>query len=553
MERDVMKSPRARAAVRLALDEDLASVDRVKASPWCDATSLALVDSEAVAEGEIYAKGKGCVVAGATVARAVLKAVDPKISVKILKKDGTATTSITTVTSQTIQLTAEVAPGTALNTSVSWSSSNENIATVNANGLVTTKTTAGTVNIRATCNGNTSVYRECTVEVRLPVISVQYREYNTSTKQFTTKTANVLPITGDMTTLNNTGISNGWYAVTGDVTISTRITVSGTVNLILCDSATLEATKGINVKSGDTLNIYAQSEGSNQGVLMASGDSPKAGIGGGASESGGNITIHGGTVMAQGGGWFDEEEEAGEGGAGIGGGANGTDGNITGGNITIHGGTVMAQGGPFGSGIGGGLMGSGGNITINGGNITAVSGFYASSIGGGAGKDGGTITINGGTVTANSTDGYGDAGIGGGFTGSGGNITINGGTVTAQGGECASGIGGGCYGNGGTVTIKGGTVTANGGEYGGAGIGGGAEGNGANVTVYGGTVTATGNDANGISCGGKYNDVTDSFDTDSFNIGKLTIIGNLRVYSDYNCTQQNTNYPTNRTNPMVIK
>ena len=83
-----MKSPRARAAVRLALDEDLASVERVKSSPWCDATSVALVDPKAVAEGEIYAKGKGCVVAGATVARAVLKAVDPKISVKILKEDG---------------------------------------------------------------------------------------------------------------------------------------------------------------------------------------------------------------------------------------------------------------------------------------------------------------------------------------------------------------------------------------------------------------------------------------------------------------------------------
>ena len=88
MPRDVMKSPRARAAVRLALDEDLASVDRVRSSPWCDATSVALVDPKAVAEGEIYAKGKGCVVAGATVARAVLKAVDPGISVRILKADG---------------------------------------------------------------------------------------------------------------------------------------------------------------------------------------------------------------------------------------------------------------------------------------------------------------------------------------------------------------------------------------------------------------------------------------------------------------------------------
>ena len=88
MKRDVMKSPRARAAVCLALDEDLASVERVKSSPWCDATSVALVDPKAVAEGEIYSKGKGCVVAGATVARAVLKAVDPRISVKILKEDG---------------------------------------------------------------------------------------------------------------------------------------------------------------------------------------------------------------------------------------------------------------------------------------------------------------------------------------------------------------------------------------------------------------------------------------------------------------------------------
>ena len=90
MKRDVMKSPRARAAVRLALDEDLASVDQIRSSPWRDATSAALVDPKAIAEGEIYAKGKGCVVAGATVARAVLKAVDPKISVKILKPDGSA-------------------------------------------------------------------------------------------------------------------------------------------------------------------------------------------------------------------------------------------------------------------------------------------------------------------------------------------------------------------------------------------------------------------------------------------------------------------------------
>ena len=78
---DVMRNPAAKAAVRLALDEDLGS-------PWCDATSEALVDPKAVATGEIYAKGSGCVVSGATVAAAVLKAVDPTVRVKILKPDG---------------------------------------------------------------------------------------------------------------------------------------------------------------------------------------------------------------------------------------------------------------------------------------------------------------------------------------------------------------------------------------------------------------------------------------------------------------------------------
>ena len=81
--RDVMQSPLAKAAVRLALDEDLGK-------PWCDATSVALVDPKAVATGEIYAKGTGCVVAGATVAAAVLKQVDPGIKVKILKRDGSS-------------------------------------------------------------------------------------------------------------------------------------------------------------------------------------------------------------------------------------------------------------------------------------------------------------------------------------------------------------------------------------------------------------------------------------------------------------------------------
>ena len=86
--KDVMLSSRAKAAVRLALDEDLADALDARRTKWCDATSEALVDADAVATGEIYAKRTGCVVAGATVAKAVMKAVDPKIKVQILKGDG---------------------------------------------------------------------------------------------------------------------------------------------------------------------------------------------------------------------------------------------------------------------------------------------------------------------------------------------------------------------------------------------------------------------------------------------------------------------------------
>ena len=75
---DIMKQQRARDAVKLALEEDVGPGD---------VTSLALVDPKARATGQIYSRVP-CVVAGATVARAVLKAVDPRLKVEILKNDG---------------------------------------------------------------------------------------------------------------------------------------------------------------------------------------------------------------------------------------------------------------------------------------------------------------------------------------------------------------------------------------------------------------------------------------------------------------------------------
>ena len=88
------------------------------------------------------------------------------------------------------------------------------------------------------------------------------------------------------------------------MTINSRVTAFGNVNLILCDSATLTATKGITVSEGDSLTVWAQSTGNNMGTLYAgtTTDEDSAGIGGdGNNRACGTITVNGGEVTATGG------------------------------------------------------------------------------------------------------------------------------------------------------------------------------------------------------------------------------------------------------------
>ncbi|WP_305205619.1 S-layer homology domain-containing protein, partial [Faecalibaculum rodentium] len=248
----------------------------------------------------------------------------------------------------------------------------------------------------------------------------------------------------------------GWYAVSGTVTISEPITVTGAVNLILTNGCTLTAEKGIVATSTNSLTIYAQSE--NGGTLNATGttdDSGNASAGIGGSETApdsGTITIHGGVINATGGG-----QSGRYGGAGIGGGTSRSGNGGNSGTIIIYGNTVTANSGEgslTGAGIGGGggLMGggAGNNIQIYGGTINATGSEGSAGIGGG-----GSNTID------DSSHKSGD-----------GAVTISGGTVTAVGGNYAAGIGGGgyyyssqyssggCTGGTGSVTISGGIVDA---------------------------------------------------------------------------------------------
>lgn len=96
-------------------------------------------------------------------------------------------------------------------------------------------------------------------------------------------------------------LSNGWYIVKSTRNVG-RVTVSGDVHLILADGCELTARTGIEVNSGSSLTIYAQSDSGSRGKLTATGSDWGAGIGGGYGGAGGTITINGGQVTATGGG-----------------------------------------------------------------------------------------------------------------------------------------------------------------------------------------------------------------------------------------------------------
>lgn len=311
---------------------------------------------------------------------------------------------------------------------------------------------------------------------------------------------------------------SGYYVVRDTVTIA-YIYTSGTVHIILCDSASLNfsangplrayGSPGYSVPpqlyihdqpgvAMGKLNMNVNECGGGircNGILEIQGgdisiDARRnpdgfAAIGCKSSEGSGTYRFFGGKIFARGG----------VNAAGIGGDNEST--NF--GTIEIYGGTIEAYGGdisgalvsPSAAGIGGGNSGTQGTVHIYGGNIKAVGSNNGAGIGSSEdiSQDANNIQviIDGGTVEARGHT-YA-AGIGGGDGVNGCTVTINGGDVFAYGGTDAAGIGGGEGADGGTCTITGGYVYAKGNDYG-AGIGGGENGKGGNVTITGGKVVA---------------------------------------------------------------
>ena len=206
-------------------------------------------------------------------------------------------------------------------------------------------------------------------------------------------------------------LTEGWWVVTGDLSNSRRLTVSGSVNLLLCDGTTLTLPAGIQVGRNNSLTIWTQSHTEGCGKLAATGQSSCAAIGSNGSDNNpnlyniGTIVINGGEITATGGNYA----------AGIGGGRH-----SGGGSITINNGRITASGGTNAAGIGGGQNNWSGryghidSITVTGGEITATGNGKGAGIGGGGatassayGGSVTTITITGGKLHATSSNGYG--------------------------------------------------------------------------------------------------------------------------------------------------
>ena len=337
----------------------------------------------------------------------------------------------------------------------------KDFADITSNGITATRTSDTVVTVSGTPTADVSITIPDAVE-DLNLGPVSYLSWNGSALE--SATCENYTIVDALTTVFE---DDGWYVVYGTtpIEINSRVQVSGTAHLILMDGATLNAKAGITVEGSNRLNIYAQSEGDNMGVLNTTALPDESSVTKIYPAGIGSYNTHGGTVVINGGKITAYGNQSGStsaiSGAGIGGGFTyyspsvyvheytgfrGVDITInsgivtaTGGkcspgigngfnagiqavsSVTINGGTVIATGGNRGAGIGGGQDSSGADVTINGGDITAISSMAGAGIGGGPGVNSGyapTITINGGTVTAsggNSGDGYGrGAGIGAG-------------------------------------------------------------------------------------------------------------------------------------------
>ena len=307
-----------------------------------------------VADGVVTAKGEGSAtitvssIDGTVTATCTVTVYIPVTGVSLSQ------TEASLFVGGTLALTATVAPSNATYKGVTWSSSNESVATVK-DGVVTGKA-AGMATITATTDDG-GKKATCTVTVS-----------NTQ----------------DLALLTNDFTAPDGITLTGTLGANVKISIASGATVTLRDATINGKGKWAGITCLGDATIVIEGENSVMGFALG-----HPGI---YIPKGKTLTIRGdGSLTASG-----KNDNSASCGAGIGGGYF-----MECGNIVIEGGTINATGGRQSAGIGGGAFSGCGNITITSGvtSVTATKGDRCPySIGGGERGWCGTVTI-GGTVT----------------------------------------------------------------------------------------------------------------------------------------------------------
>lgn len=142
-------------------------------------------------------------------------------------------------------------------------------------------------------NSESALYREISV---VPEPGVKYIAAD-GTEQSCTEYTELTEST------NGSAGLTGWYVVKGTVNKEGLIGIAGgkTLNLILCEGATLNLQKTLYLMRGATLNIYGQNGGTGTLIVKGTASVRQPGIGIMHSTAGGSasVNIYGGTVTAQ--------------------------------------------------------------------------------------------------------------------------------------------------------------------------------------------------------------------------------------------------------------
>ena len=189
-------------------------------------------------------------------------------------------TAATLKANQTVSLTATVTPSTATNKKVSWKSSDESVAAVSSDGVVTAFK-VGTTNITATTTDGTNLSATCQVTVvETPATGISLNKTTASLKatETVTLTATIKPSTATNKNVTWKSSNTSVATVSSTGVVTAKAVGTATITATTADGSNLSATCKVTVVetpvTGITLNKTTASLKANETITLTATVTP---------------------------------------------------------------------------------------------------------------------------------------------------------------------------------------------------------------------------------------------------------------------------------------